>query len=659
MSVWGRRGTYGATVTVVTVWILLSALAHFGRPFIDQKANDDLATSRSDFMRAGQFQRVKWRVWGDDVVLEARRTDKPLFLFVGHIWGDKRQQFDRLFEVPEVAEFMNQEFVCVRVDSLAKPIWRGGPAPLARRSRSDGIDLYVAVFSPDGQMVALPDMQGLISLGDSKFLAFLRTVLNEQKLETNPMRSEARREADAMRGGVSSAGSEMEGYGQLVGLQLQSPTRLLPYEYEFMLDLGRRQQVEESVGEVLVSPAVNVLGGGFFERWKPGYQEIEFYQSGFTNGGMLRVLARLASVSRNDAILAAAQWQFRFVADRFAVSGASASDAAKWELARRSKFYSIPRDKLRDEYPESVQYLARNELGLGDQGRLQALPRFLTLVDWLGVNDQEFGELRDALREKLPDRREVEGVMVSFEVQAEAVESMLLAARLIGDKELEEESLAAFGELRGRMRAGVDDVAATSDADVEIEAGLSTYLAYAAAAWEAMLLTGDEEIGWDGVRVLNRAVFLFRDESQSMWPGRISSLPVVWREVMSPPILDGSIRSGMGQFIRLCDVYAAWNGSKSFRGSLIRARDKAYNQTSWVMDEGIFGIGTLGRGVRQVNRGVAIGVSGDVDWAFWEKSFPGVPLVRLEDKGEPGFWVYVRGEWEGPVGMSRVEELTR
>jgi len=65
---------------------------------------------------------VNWFPWGEEAFEEAKKTDKPVFLSVGYAtchWCHVMEE--ESFEDLEIAKYMNEHFVCVKVDREERP----------------------------------------------------------------------------------------------------------------------------------------------------------------------------------------------------------------------------------------------------------------------------------------------------------------------------------------------------------------------------------------------------------------------------------------------------------------------------------------------------------------------------------------------------------
>ncbi|GAH00124.1 unnamed protein product, partial [marine sediment metagenome] len=81
-----------------------------------------LAGETSPYLLQHVHNPVDWYPWGDEAFEKAKREDKPIFLSIGystchwcHVMAHES------FEDEEVAELMNDTFVCIKVDREERP----------------------------------------------------------------------------------------------------------------------------------------------------------------------------------------------------------------------------------------------------------------------------------------------------------------------------------------------------------------------------------------------------------------------------------------------------------------------------------------------------------------------------------------------------------
>ncbi|QYK53015.1 MAG: DUF255 domain-containing protein [Fimbriimonadaceae bacterium] len=665
MSVWGRRGSYSATAFVVVFFVVLAAVAHLLRPFIDKEANVDLAESPSDFMRIARFQPVEWKEWSAETIALARRRDRPILIYAGTVWGEMRPKFDDLADTPEVAELMNREFVCVRADSIMQPKWRSGPLQLLRNERGDAANFALFVFAPEGRLIAAPSIEELSEMSDSGFLVFLRRTLN-QYADPNPtpLHEEAAKEAFQLSGGLASEPGSPTAYADRLlsyldrdfgGFKSRTESELLPSEYEVLLDQGQVEAVAASITKLLKHPVNDALWGGFFERWQGNSEHsIVFAKTAYGNAGMLAVLTRLAVTTGSPLFEEEARRQFEYVLVRFADPKSSTYDFAKWKDAKRSPRHSFSPRRIRGLLNLEEQGLAVNDLGLDVAKNPQAIP-FYTKRTEVASKYAAYQTVLEKLREAVAFPDEYQGNLVSYESQATAIASLCRSARLLNDDTLKAQCVEAFDLLKQRVRSGINDVIAWPGNQSTEPAGFSCYLQYASAAWEIMLLTEDEQYGEDGLAVLNRGIYLFTDNQGGITSGRQEALPAEWNRVFGPEVLDLLGASAVGELIRIGSCYSSWLGATEETNQVRSAVDVAVSRSGWVIDQVPIRAGAMARAIQFIEKGTQIGVPHGADWKELEARFPGYQQVPRYSLTE-GYAIRKSGNWSKPLSLEELQQ---
>ena len=81
-----------------------------------------LALESSPYLQQHSHNPVDWRPWGAEAFEAARAADKPVFLSIGYStchWCHVMEE--ESFEDPEIAQLMNERFVCIKVDREERP----------------------------------------------------------------------------------------------------------------------------------------------------------------------------------------------------------------------------------------------------------------------------------------------------------------------------------------------------------------------------------------------------------------------------------------------------------------------------------------------------------------------------------------------------------
>src|SRR6266702_1559645 len=81
-----------------------------------------LAREKSPYLLQHQHNPVDWYAWGDEAFGKARQENKPLFLSIGYSTCHWCHVMEReSFESEEVAKFLNEHFVSIKVDREERP----------------------------------------------------------------------------------------------------------------------------------------------------------------------------------------------------------------------------------------------------------------------------------------------------------------------------------------------------------------------------------------------------------------------------------------------------------------------------------------------------------------------------------------------------------
>jgi len=85
--------------------------------YLQASSEHRLSKDKSLFVRRGASQPVDWYRLGPEAVQTAKQQNKPILLEVGASWCPFCQAMDReSFSNPEMAKFINEHFIAIRVD---------------------------------------------------------------------------------------------------------------------------------------------------------------------------------------------------------------------------------------------------------------------------------------------------------------------------------------------------------------------------------------------------------------------------------------------------------------------------------------------------------------------------------------------------------------
>src|SRR4051812_48929381 len=81
-----------------------------------------LAVSPSAYLQSAAHQPIHWYPWGAEAFSVAEAADKPVLLDIGAVWCHWCHVMDgESYENPELAAYLNQHFICIKVDRDERP----------------------------------------------------------------------------------------------------------------------------------------------------------------------------------------------------------------------------------------------------------------------------------------------------------------------------------------------------------------------------------------------------------------------------------------------------------------------------------------------------------------------------------------------------------
>ena len=124
-----------------------------------------LADAPSAYLKSAAHQPVHWHPWSDEAFARARTDDRPVLLDIGAVWCHWCHVMDgESYEDPALAAYLNEHFVCVKVDRDERPdvdaryqravqsLTGQGGWPLTAFLTPDGDVFYGGTyFPPDGR----------------------------------------------------------------------------------------------------------------------------------------------------------------------------------------------------------------------------------------------------------------------------------------------------------------------------------------------------------------------------------------------------------------------------------------------------------------------------------------------------------------------------
>ena len=153
---------------------------------------------------------MHWHPWGDAAFARARADDKPILLDIGAVWCHWCHVMDgESYEDPEVAEVLNRDFVCIKVDRDERPDVDARYQRAVQALTGQGGWPLTAFLTPDGEVffggTYFPPEDN--HYGRPGFVSVLKQVAGIYRQE----RDKVRENASAIRRHVTEALDEAKG----------------------------------------------------------------------------------------------------------------------------------------------------------------------------------------------------------------------------------------------------------------------------------------------------------------------------------------------------------------------------------------------------------------------------------------------------------------
>jgi uncharacterized protein YyaL (SSP411 family) len=361
-----------------------------------------LAGAASAYLTSAAHQPVAWFPWGEEAFSAAREGGHPILLDVGAVWCHWCHVMDReSYEDPALAAFLNEHFVCVKVDRDERPdvdtryqravqaIAGQGGWPLTAFLTADGDVFYGGTyFPPDGAM------------GRPGFRTVLERVLEAFRERPADIAGSARqlREhvaaalAEGLPGDPSAAlldaGAEQmartfdvryAGFGD-------RPKFPHPAAVDFLLarwwrtgEGWMRDVVERTLDAMALGGMHDQLGGGFHRyavdaRWIVPHFEKMAYDNAELLKAYLHAYAALGKPLYRQVAEGIVRWAFAVLADRDS-GGFGASQDADVGLHDDGDHFTWTEEEARAALDADEWEAARRRWDIGPQGEMPHDPR--------------------------------------------------------------------------------------------------------------------------------------------------------------------------------------------------------------------------------------------------------------------------------------------
>jgi uncharacterized protein YyaL (SSP411 family) len=515
-----------------------------------------LAESTSAYLKSAAHQPIQWYPWGEEAFSMAASANRPVLLDIGAVWCHWCHVMDgESYEDTALAEFLNQNFVCVKVDRDERPdvdaryqravqaLTRQGGWPLTAFLTPAGQVFYGGTyFPPDGKY------------GRPGFRAVLQSVLDAYRHR----RDQVQAQADAIRqaldadldegapGELSSQVLEQAveqmgkvfdpvhgGFGREPKFPHPGAVTLLLHRWSDHPTEPVRTMIDRTLQGMARGGVYDQLGGGF-HRYSVDAEWIvpHFEKMAYDNSELLKAYLDAYALFGTEEYAETARGIVRWVREVASSPGGgyAASQDADVGLEDDGDYFTWTRDEAAAVLQPDELEVAAAYYDIGTAGEMQHDPakNVLFVASTVGAlavrmrrSEAEVGGLLRSARDTLRAARERRPAPFVDHTRytswnAMMASAMLRAHAVLGDEWARDHALATLELLRRDAAAGTDGEGAGPDALAHTPGGvgglLDDQVQTAAAALDAHEITGDATwLGW-AERLMDRVWSDYWDE---------------------------------------------------------------------------------------------------------------------------------------------------
>ena len=369
-----------------------------------------LADAASAYLRSAAHQPVHWHPWGDEPFAIARSENRPILLDIGAVWCHWCHVMDgESYEDPDLARYLNEHFVCVKVDRDERPDVDVRYQRAVQALAGQGGWPLTAFLTPDGDVF----YGGTYFPPDDRFgRSGFHTVLERVREVFHQEPDKVRQTATELRGHVAASLVEASPGALSPAMLAQGAERMArlfdwryggfgtapkfphPGALEFLIarwwdtrEPWLREIAEETLTGMARGGVVDQVGGGFHrysvdERWVVPHFEKMSYDNAELLRAFLHGYAAFGTPLLRETAEGIATWVLEVLADEdrggFGASqdadvglhddgdyftwtpdeAAAVLDADEWDVARR-RWDIYPEGEMHHHPEKNVLWVAR------------------------------------------------------------------------------------------------------------------------------------------------------------------------------------------------------------------------------------------------------------------------------------------------------------
>jgi hypothetical protein len=381
-----------------------------------------LQDAPSAYLRSAAHQPVHWHPWGEEAFARARAEHRPVLLDIGAVWCHWCHVMDgESYEDPDLAGYLNEHFVCVKVDRDERPDVDARYQRAVQALAGQGGWPLTAFLTPEGDVFA----GGTYFPPDGRYgRPGFRTVLERVRGVFHAEPDTVRRTAAELRGHVASSLLESAPGALIPDLLAQGAERMArlfdwryggfgtapkfphPGAIEFLVarwwdtrEPWLREIAEKTLTGMAKGGVFDQVGGGFHrysvdERWVVPHFEKMSYDNAELLRAFLHAYAAFGTPLFRETAEGIVAWVIEVLADPAGGFGASQDadvglhddgdyftwtpdeamavlDADEWDVARR-RWDIYPEGEMHHDPAKNVLWVARSVEAIAEETRRDA-----------------------------------------------------------------------------------------------------------------------------------------------------------------------------------------------------------------------------------------------------------------------------------------------
>jgi uncharacterized protein YyaL (SSP411 family) len=398
-----------------------------------KKHTNSLIHASSPYLLQHAHNPVNWEEWSDEIIEQAKKENKLMLVSIGYAachWCHVMEH--ACFEDDEVAELMNEHFICIKVDREERPdidqiymtavqlMTQRGGWPLNCFTLPNGNPIYGGTYFPKAQWIHILKSLVYTQKNNSK-----ETIDYSEKLLAGIQQSELITQQECVKKLDSEFIHELvlrwsRNFDTIEGGESRAPKFPMPSNYDFLLqyawvydELKISKHLQLTLDKMAMGGIYDQIGGGFSRYavdmlWKVPHFEKMLYD----NAQLLSLYSQAYKIYQKPLYKRTAygivEWLER---EMISESGAFYSAIDADSEGEEGKFYCWNKETVLKLFPGAESFISEfyslNQNGYWEEEKYILLRRHSDqyFIEQLHSNEQDFEKELQKINSILLDER--------------------------------------------------------------------------------------------------------------------------------------------------------------------------------------------------------------------------------------------------------------